>query len=279
MEKLLYRCTGKDLLSMAVAAVALLPVLARAQGGLVNTEQEERNELGAGSSGWDVTLGAGAVGEPKYEGSKHYKLNPIPFVAIKYDDLVSLGIDGLRLNAIRSGGLRIGPMLSYSGGRVAGDDDLLQKLDDVPATLNGGAFVTYRLGHFEFLGQAQQAILHVHDGLFGKLGVTYQRRFGLFGKIAELDVGPQVEFANHSYENTWFGITPAESSRSGFREFSPSTGIKDVGVQSSLTYLYSPHILFRGVLNFKEMTGGAAESPLTTSRPQYFIGFGAGYRF
>ena len=265
-------------LRATIAAFALCPVMSWAQAALSNSEEEDRDRPASRSS-WDVTLGGGAVAEPRYEGSKHYILNPIPFVAIRYDDLVSVGIDGIRLDAIHSGGLRLGPVLSYSGGRVAGDDELLQNLNDVQSSINAGAFATYRLGRFEFLAQAQQAVLHEHNGLFGKIGVTYQEPFPLFGKKATLEAGPIVEFANRQYEETWFGITPAESIRSGLREYSPSGGVKDVGVQNSLTIQYSPHIIFRGVVNFKELVGNASDSPLTTSKSQFFIGIGAGYRF
>ncbi len=261
-----------------IAAFALCPLMSWAQGALSNSEEEDRNKLDSTSS-WDVTLGGGAVVEPRYEGSKHYILNPIPFVAIRYDNLLSVGIDGIRWNVIHANGFHIGPLLSYSGGRVAGDDELLRNLDDVQGSINAGAFATYRLGHFEFLAQAQQAVLHEHNGLFGKIGATYQEPFPLFGRKAVLELGPQIEFANRQYENTWFGITPAESMRSGLREYSPGAGVKDVGVQSSLTLQYSQHILFRGVFNIKELVGDAADSPLTTSKTQLFVGFGAGYRF
>jgi outer membrane protein len=265
-------------LRILIAAFALCPLLSWAQAALSNSEEEDRSRLDSSSS-WDVTLGAGAAAEPRYEGSKHYILNPIPFIAIRYDDVMSVGIDGIRWNVIHSNGFHIGPLLSYSGGRVTGDDELLRNLDDVQASINAGAFATYRLGHFVFLGQAQQAVLHQHNGLFGKIGMTYQEPFPLFGRKAVLEMGPQIEFANRQYENTWFGITPAESLRSGLPEYSPSAGVRDVGLQTNLTFQYSRHILFRGVFNVKELTGGAGDSPLTTSKTQFFVGFGAGYRF
>lgn len=261
-----------------IAAFALCPVMSWAQGTLSDSEEEDRNRLDSHST-WDVTLGAGAVAEPRYEGSKHYILNPIPYVAIRYDDLFSIGVDGIRWNVIHSNGLHVGPLLSYSGGRSTGDDVLLQNLDNIQSSINAGAFATYKLGHFEFLAQAQQAILHEHNGLFGKIGVTYQEPFPLFHRKAILEIGPQIEFANRQYDDTWFGITQAESLRSGLREFSPGAGVKDLGLQSSLTLQYSPHILFRGIVNIKELVGDAADSPLTTGKTQFFMGVGVGYRF
>ena len=272
--------SGRSLgtLRALIAAFALCPVMSWAQGTLSDSEEEDRNRLDSRSS-WDVTLGGGAVVEPRYEGSKHYILNPIPYVAIRYDDLFSIGVDGIRWNVIHSKGLHVGPLLSYSGGRSTGDDVLLQNLDNIQSSINAGAFATYKLGHFEFLAQAQQAVLHEHNGLFGKIGVTYQEPFPLFHRKAILEFGPQIEFANRQYENTWFGITQAESLRSGLREFSPGAGVKDLGLQTSLTLQYSPHILFRGVLNVKELLGDAADSPLTTGKTQFFVGLGVGYKF
>ncbi|MDB5976690.1 MAG: MipA family protein [Nevskia sp.] len=275
MEKRSRGTTGAIAL---ITALAWCPLTSWAQGALSNSEEEDRNRLDSRSA-WDFTLGAGAVAEPRYEGSKHYILNPIPYVAIRYDDLVSIGVDGIRWNVIHSNGLHVGPLLSYSGGRSTGDDELLQNLDNIQSSINAGAFATYKLGHFEFLAQAQQAVLHEHNGLFGKIGMTYQEPFRLFGRKALLETGPQIEFANRQYENTWFGITPAESLRSGLREFSPGAGVKDVGLQTSLTLQYSPHILLRGIVNVKELVGDAADSPLTTGKTQFFVGLGIGYKF
>jgi outer membrane scaffolding protein for murein synthesis (MipA/OmpV family) len=226
-----------------------------------------------------VTLGAGAVGEPRYPGSKRYLLNPYPYIAIRYDDLLSIGVEGIRVNVIRLGALRAGPLLRYEDGRQQTDDTLLRRLPNISPSIDAGAFATYRLGSVEFLALAQQAVLHRRNGLTGGLRMTYREGFSLLGKSAYVETGPEIEFANREYETTWFGITSFESSRSGLREFSPSAGVLDVGLRSSLTVQESKHILVRGVVNFKELTGNAGDSPLTTSKSQWLVGAGVGYKF
>jgi outer membrane scaffolding protein for murein synthesis (MipA/OmpV family) len=169
--------------------------------------------------------------------------------------------------------------LKYEDGRQQTDDTLLRNLPNIPPSIDAGAFATYRLGSVEFLAVAQQAVLHRRNGLTGRVRMTYGERFSLFGKSALLETGPEIEFANREYENTWFGITSFESSRSGLREFSPGAGLLDVGLRSSLTIQESKHILVRGVVNFKELTGNAGDSPLTTSKSQWLAGAGVGYKF
>jgi outer membrane protein len=188
-------------------------------------------------------------------------------------------VEGIRVNIIRSGAFRAGPLLKYEDGRQQTDDTLVQNLPNIPPSINAGAFATYRIGSIEFLVLAQQAVLHRRNGLTGGFRMTYREQLSLFGKSAFLDVGPEMEFANREYEDTWFGITSFESSRSGLREFSPKAGLLDVGLRSSLTIQESKHILFRGVVNFKELTGDAGNSPLTTSKSQWLVGAGVGYRF
>jgi outer membrane scaffolding protein for murein synthesis (MipA/OmpV family) len=233
----------------------------------------------ASRSAWDVTVGVGAVGEPRYPGSKRYLLHPFPYIAIRYGDLLWIGVEGIRINVIRLGGFRAGPLLRYEDGRQQTDDTLLQNLPNIPPSIDAGAFAIYKLGSFEFLALAQQAVLHRRNGLTGAVRMTYREQFSLFGKSAYVESGPEIEFANREYETTWFGITSFESTRSGLREFSPSAGLLDVGLRSSLTIQESKHILVRGVVNFKELTGNAGDSPLTTSKSQWLVGAGVGYRF
>jgi MipA family protein len=267
----------KQLLPLIFAALSLYPALSLAEDESTGSDQEEMNKTVSRS--WDITLGGGAVAEPRYEGSKRYLLTPYPFFSIRYNDLVSATVEGIRVNVIHAGGFHVGPVLTYSEGRSSSDDALLANLKNIPPSINAGGFATYKFGSFEVLAQVDQAVLHQQNGLTGKLRLTYQEQFSFLGRRAVLETGPQVEFANREFETTWFGITAPESARSGLRQFAPSAGVIDVGIRSSLTVQQSRHVLIRGVVNIKELTGNAADSPLTTSKTQVFVGFGAGYKF
>lgn len=268
----------KQLLPLIFAALSLYPVLARAEDESTGSDQEDVKQ--AMSRAWDITLGGGAVAEPRYDGSKRYLLKPFPFFAIRYHDFVSASVvDGIRLNLIHTGGLHAGPVLTYSEGRSSDDDSLLANLKNIPPSFNAGGFATYQFGSFEVLAQVDQAVLHQQNGLTGKLRLTYQEQFSFVGHRAVLETGPEVEFANREFETTWFGITAPESARSGLRQFAPSSGLMNVAVRSGLTVQQSRHVLIRAVVNVKELTGNAGDSPLTTSKTQAFVGFGAGYKF
>jgi MipA family protein len=268
----------KRLLPLILAALSLYPVLSSADDESTGSDREDMKQ--AMSRAWDITLGGGAVAEPRYDGSKRYLLKPFPFFSIRYHDLVSASVvDGIRLNVIHTDGLHAGPVLTYSEGRSPSDDALLANLKNIPPSINAGGFATYQFGSFEVLAQVDQAVLHQQNGLTGKLRLTYQEQFSFVGHRAVLETGPEVEFANREFETTWFGITAPESARSGLRQFAPSSGLMDVGVRSSLTVQQSRHVLIRAVVNVKELTGNTADSPLTTSKTQAFVGFGAGYKF
>src|SRR5262245_974385 len=92
------------------------------------------------TNAWSVTLGAGAVVRPTFEGSDRYFVSPVPFVSISYKDMVSLDTSGL--NAYwRRGGLQVGGGLAFNLGRREGGNNLftpgderLNGLGDIPAS-------------------------------------------------------------------------------------------------------------------------------------------------
>lgn len=105
-------------------------------------------------SGWQFTVGPGAIYASTYLGDDEYQLRVVPNVSIKYADrfFASVG-QGVGYNVIRSDGWRVGPIAKYAFGRdedgsntfaVLGDDtNDLVGLGDVDGTVELGGFVKY----------------------------------------------------------------------------------------------------------------------------------------
>lgn len=56
----------------------------------------------------------------------------------------------------------------------------------------------------------------------------------------QVQVGLHAQHANRKYHQTWFGVTPAQSMRTGFATFSPDSGQTFMTVGASWSHVFSP---------------------------------------
>lgn len=256
--------------------------LSAVQSAVAQTLQEqELEQSGFGhepsSSHWDVTLGAGLAAAPRYSGADTDRARLVPLGEVVYRNVIFLGPAGLGANLVDAGGLRAGPVIGLMPGRSETRDPQLAGLGDIPTSVSAGVFLTYRAGPFEVGGTVREAITRTQNGLQGLVHADYR----VTPALARLQVsfGPDLEFANARYSQTWFGVTPLQSQDSGLPVFAPGAGVKDVGVHASLTYRCTDHVLLRTFASLKELTGDITNSPLSQRRTQLLIGAGLGYHF
>ena len=226
---------------------------------------------------WNVTLGAGLASVPRYPGADRDRARLVPLGDILYRSRIFLGPAGLGVNLIDAGGWRLGPVLGFMPGRSESRDPLLAGLGDIQNSVSAGIFVRYRAGPFEVGGTVRQAITHTENGLVGLLHADY--RITPARDRLQLFLGPDLEFANARYNQTWFGVTPTQSLDSGLPEFTPGGGLRDVGVHANLTYRCTEHVLVRAFANLKDLTGDITNSPIVVRRTQLVIGAGLAYHF
>jgi MipA family protein len=245
---------------------------------LQDQELEQQGLAGQPKTGnWNVTLGAGVIGEPDYPGASGYRARPFPLVLITYHDFLFLGPLGLGANVINWNGFRAGPIIGYEGGRDQDDDPRLSGLGNIEPSLTAGGFASYRSGPIGISVTVRQAVTHTSNGLVGLASLSY--RAVIVPRSLDVAVGPDVEFADAQYDRTWFGITPTQSADSGLPVFTPGGGVRDYGLHAVLTYRYSEHIVVVGLATVKELTGDIADSPIIESKTQGLVGLGVAYHF
>jgi MipA family protein len=226
---------------------------------------------------WSVTLGGGIGAGPRFPGASTDRARFAPLIEVLYGKTLFLGINGLGLNAINTTHFRAGPVLGYEGGRREDVDAHLHGLGDVHPSLTAGVFATYHLGRFAAGATVRQSITHTGNGLTGL--VHLDCRIPLRRERTVLSLGPDFEFANAEYNQTWFGVTPTQSFDSGLPVFTPRGDVKDVGIHGTATWLLSQHLLLRALVSFKDIVGEAANSPIVQDRTQVVFGVGLAYHF
>jgi len=268
---------------------AILPGICMAEEGkeagnsLINaiwgpaTEQKE----------WDVTLGAGLRVGQRYEGSDDYVVSPIPFFNVCWRGFVYLGPGGLNVDIVRGQNYQFGAGLTYNPGRdesgssffgtsLSGSDERLKGLGDIDPALGVRAFGSYMLGPVELKASITKYTGSQNDGLLLNLGLDLP-----FHPMNNLTLSPYIgtTWADDNYMQTWFGVTPQQSSRSGLSAFNAESGIKDVTAGLKATYRLNQHWFISTEVGMQHLLGDAGKSPITEVSTGATFGTVVGYHF
>jgi outer membrane scaffolding protein for murein synthesis (MipA/OmpV family) len=233
-------------------------------------------------SAWSVTLGAGALVRPTFEGSDRYFVTPVPLVSINYNDMISLDTSGL--NAYwRNGGLQIGGGLTYNLGRFQGSnsaftpgDERLNGLGDIPAAVGLRAFAKYGLGPVVLGATLTKYLAEGNNGLLVDALVEAPYRLG-----ERTTVTGQLfaTWADQNYMQTWFGVTLGQSITSGYAAYQAESGIKNVGLGINLRHRLGTSWVLSADARLSRLTGSAYQSPITVSDTNMSFLAMLGYRF
>jgi outer membrane protein len=223
-----------------------------------------------------IELGAGAEVRPAYPGSKDYEVWPTGFFDLHYLYLPGFGeVHSKRANIY---GWSFGPSFNWQSKRKTSDYPELYGLNDVDATFELGAKVGYTFDWIRPWVAARYGF-GGHEGVVGETGLDFIFRPS---PVFLWTIGPRASFANSDYMETYFGVTPAESRRSGtLAAYAPDGGFKGVGAELTARYEFAPNWAVRGEFMYEKLIGDAADSPITKigSSDQFTAKLGLTYIF
>jgi outer membrane scaffolding protein for murein synthesis (MipA/OmpV family) len=276
-------CRTFALLAVAILvslSIVALPAEAQTPLPLANWQYssgEVLAPLGGPVPEWRVTVGAGAMLQPNFEGAKRYEGEPSGILDIRYRDLAFLSDgEGLGVNLVHGPGYRAGIAIGYDLGRDTHDDPRLLHLSNVSPAPEPKLFAQYFLLPVVLTLDLRKAI-GGNDGLIGDFGAYVP--LPLADRHAFLFLGPSVTMANDRYMRSYFGVSPSESAVSGLREFAPGGGVKNATLGATAVWLLGDHWLLLGQGAYERLLGGAATSPIPETRTQFVLGLNVGYRF
>ena len=157
------------------AAMFAVPLLAFTMTAASQSRQERQDE----DEIWSVSLGAGAIYHPDYEGSDDYEVDGLPVLGISYRDIVmlrgpSLMIDVFELSdTALAESLSFGPLVKFDPGREADDNPVLRNLGDIDEGALAGAFVNYEFGPVGLELTVAQDATRRHEGLIAEIEAGY----------------------------------------------------------------------------------------------------------
>lgn len=246
---------------------------------------------GAADEGWGLTLGAGALTAPTYEGDDSYRVSILPNIQVTYgDDFFASVQEGVGYRFINEDTLRVGPIgrLKFSRGEdgdqpfaVTGEDTTdLRGLGEVDTTFELGGFVEYEIGGVTLGAEARKAVSG-HDGAVLDLDVSWSGRSMAFGPPLIWSFGPRVRVVDDTYTTAYFGVTPAQSAAAGLPIYTAGGGVYSYGLGGTAILPLDDRWTLVAFASYEKLAGDAAESRLVQlrgSEDQATLGIFVSYR-
>ncbi len=251
-------------------------------------------------SPWEVSIGAGVVSAPEYEGAKKSVTGFAPSVNVSYKTngygTFSVGGKGLGLawTAIDKDEYSIGLSLGQSAGRVDNKDGTtlrpgskrLKGMGEIKSATELGVFGHYTVGVPIMLEWVKGSGDGKADAVTRKINGHGGSRFTLSTEIPwqvsgdlTLSFAPNIVWADKKYNQTYFGVTSVQSANSGFKAYTARQGIKSVGLTIGADYKITPQWSANASISLDQLRGDAAKSPLVQKKSQNTFYVGANYTF
>ena len=273
--------------------------------GVASAQTPTTNPMPDGSR--DMYVGLGAVSMPRYEGGSVRRVSGLPVLQAEWSN--GIFVSGLSAGMHLSGqpSLEYGPLLAFQprrnesgvGGSIggvngSGTGTLLPSGDvtklgtaqgarlvgmgDIEARLVGGGFLNVYLNpNLRLINTVLAGAGKERNGVTWRIGLQHLATDIDSRRRVSVTVGANL--VNRQYNQDYFGITPAQSLRSGNRQYAPSGGVKDVFAQARLNWTLSPSWMLTSTLQTSRLLGDAKNSPLVERPTNVTVTTALAYRF
>lgn len=231
-----------------------------------------------------AVLAVGALDHPVYPGSNRSKVDPFPYVDIRglLNDRVFVsdanGILGVKI--LNDGPVRAGIGLNIGNGRKSSDDPRLQGLPNITpgARVQGYAALALRPVSLE---AGVETRVGQKPGTLARLGASYN-----IAPLPQLHLSfsAGISWANASYQNLFFGITPADAANARAQgnplaAYTPRSGLTNTILATTVVYQLSKHWGILSLVGLNHVIGPSRDSPLTQRTAAPFFAIAAAYMF
>lgn len=145
----------------------------------------------------------------------------------------------------------------YIAKRSSADHPELAGLNDVKASVELGLGLTYTQRNFEAFADIRYGVIG-HKAWVGELGADLVMRPN---EKLTLRAGPRLFIGSSDYANTYFGVTPAESS-AALPAFRAKGGALTAGVELGATYAINDLWGIDGAIRYDRYLNSAKDSPI-----------------
>lgn len=219
----------------------------------------------------EVIIGLGAGVIPRYLGAKDSKVLPVPSIAVYRGIFFADSLRGLGAEYKTESGFYASSALSYDLGRTERDSDWrpgskkLAGMGKVKSSAVINVLAAQKLtpwltvnaeAEFRVAGQANRG----HRYRLGLESTVFD------GAKDTISVGMNVHAADRDYNQTYFGVTQAQSQRSRFSQFTPKSGIYAYSLSADWIHDFNKNWSLFAAVNVMQFSGRARNSPLVEEK-------------
>ncbi|KQV28655.1 MipA/OmpV family protein [Massilia sp. Root335] len=255
----------------------------------------------------DMYAGLGVQSAPRWDGTGSRKVSALPVLQVQWSN--GLFISGMSAGMHLSDDptFEYGPLLAVQPGRdrtgtgqalggIGSTDTMLigpvpepidkrnmrntdlDGMDKIGARLQGGVFANYYVTpQWRLTSSLLYGAGNDHDGARLDLGV--QRLAVELGAWHHVSLSAGATVVNRNYNQTYFGVTLAEVSRSRFSYYEAGGGLQDAHVGVRWNWAWSPSWMLTTNLQARRLLGSAARSPLVERSTNLTVSTAIAYRF
>ena len=233
--------------------------------------------------GFEVTVGAGVA--PRYSGSEEYTGVPVLGVELSAPGGWFLGSSGLGWGTALG---ERGAVRAYLGGSdsrrdkdaLLGGSDHLRGMGEIHTRLLVGVGGSVQLGPTVLSAVAQYAPKDKDRGDTGL--ATKQILLSLDVPLVDIAGGSlsasvSTEYGDAGYVQTWYGVSAAQSARSGFARHTASAGLTSAGLGLKWVRPINASSSWFVAVDGSRLLGDAADSPIVQKQTQ--LGATTGYQY
>lgn len=228
-----------------------------------------------------VSFGVAGVYRPVYMGSDSTEFTARPLIDINWRNTIEIEDYDLKINAFAGRHFKAGLIFSYDEGRQdnSSGNANTKKVHNVDATAMGGVFASYFFDTWKFDFRLQQDVVsgnNTNGGFIAQGSVMYGARIT---RESTFMIGPRITYGSEDYMQSYYGVTSADATRSGFTRFTPSAGIRDFAIVGKFNYDITPRWIAVVTAEYAALQGDAKDSPMSRQDAYGSVSMGVKYKF
>lgn len=269
--------TRKDKI-MKVTGHLLSALLLVGLGNLAHAQSEFYRRVTPPGAAEGGIAGAAVLVGREYQGSDEVRVRLLPSIEYQWaNGFFAGGLNGVGYNASSSPDKAYGVRITPDFGRKERRSAVLEGLGDIDPRPEIGAFYNFSPARqVTFSSSLRYGSGNSRKGLLVDVGASWSTSVTPALRVATTLA---TTWANGEHLQEYFGITAAQSTRSGLAAYSPSGGLKDVRLGVSLFYRLTPEWSLTGAVSHSELVGDARHSPIVREKGTVTGVLAVGYSF
>lgn len=259
-----------------ILGLALITAVCSAQGQVLDFAQLTPSPYIQNNV--NFSLGAVILSMPKYTGSDERRIAAYPaFDAQWKNGAFFSAISGLGYNFSKNPSLQYGVRMTMEPGRDDAKSSKLNGMGDIDSALEPGAFLNYYVNtNYALLSSVRYGSGVDHNGLQLSIGGRATNMLSAKHRITALF---STNWANNSYQQSYFGVNATQASASGYNQYAPSSGLTDVKLGANWHWSIDTNWSLTTGASVQHLMGDAANSPFIFQKTPVTIYSAASYRF